>query len=93
MNEWMDAVMQTAAASFCQEHALDKSIAGPLAGHIQGNLDRALQDALAQVRHFSPHKAETCTSYGACRALLTMAYTLIAKLMQAKHTQFSGLGP
>ena len=48
--------MQAAAASFCQEHALDKSIAGPLAGHIQGNLDRAMQDALTQVRNTSPEK-------------------------------------
>ena len=41
--------LQEAALAFCQEHALDKGIAGPLARHIQGNLDRARQDALAQV--------------------------------------------
>ena len=41
--------LQDAALAFCQEHALDKGIAGPLARHIQGNLDRARQDALAQV--------------------------------------------
>lgn len=43
------AVVQDAALAFCREHGLDKGIAGPLARHIQGNLDRANQDALAQV--------------------------------------------
>lgn len=41
--------MQDAALAFCQGHALDQGIAGPLARHIQGNLDRARHDALAQV--------------------------------------------
>lgn len=41
--------MQDAALAFCEEHALDKGIAGPLARHIQGNLDRAQKDALDQV--------------------------------------------
>ncbi|DBA68524.1 TPA: hypothetical protein ACH3X2_013618 [Trebouxia sp. C0005] len=41
---------QDAALAFCQGHALDKGIAGPLARHIQGNLDRARHDALAQTQ-------------------------------------------
>ena len=41
--------MQDAALAFCEDHGLDKGIAGPLARHIQGNLERANQDALAQV--------------------------------------------
>lgn len=41
--------VQDAALAFCEDHALDTGIAGPLARHIQGNLERANQDALAQV--------------------------------------------
>ena len=43
------SVVQDAALAFCEDHALDKGIAEPLARHIQGNLERANQDALAQV--------------------------------------------
>lgn len=43
------AILQDAALAFCEDHGLDKGIAGPLARHIQGNLERANQDALAQV--------------------------------------------
>lgn len=49
MNQVAYMDMQDAALAFCQGHALDKGIAGPLARHIQGNLDRARHDALAQV--------------------------------------------
>ena len=43
------SVMQDAALAFCEDHGLDRGIAGPLARHIQGNLERANQDVLAQV--------------------------------------------
>ena len=41
--------MQDAAVAFCEEHGLDTGIAAPLARHIQGNLDKAQQEVLAQV--------------------------------------------
>ncbi|KAL3139442.1 hypothetical protein ABBQ38_003772 [Trebouxia sp. C0009 RCD-2024] len=47
---------QDAALAFCEDHALDTGIAGPLARHIQGNLERANQDALAQVQSAAPQQ-------------------------------------
>lgn len=41
--------VQDAALAFCEEHDLDLGIAAPLARHIQGSLDQAHREVLAQV--------------------------------------------